>query len=296
MMRIRKLLWLLLAGGVSVAAGQQAVPPCTNCAVWNVWQQPFKIYGNTYYVGPHGLASILITSSEGHVLIDGALPESAAQIAANIRALGFRIEDVKLILTTHVHFDHAGGVAQLQRMSGATVVASVWSAAVLRSGGVGSGDPQLGDIRGIEKAGKVRVLKDGETVHVGSIKVTAHATPGHTPGGTSWTWRSCENGRCETVVYVDSVTAVSAPGFKFTHNTQYPELLAQFERSFAFLDSVPCDILLTPHPEASGLWDRLGARNKGVTPDPMIDPSACRRLAAGARVAVQKRIESEGAQ
>ncbi|HEX8117590.1 MAG TPA: MBL fold metallo-hydrolase, partial [Pyrinomonadaceae bacterium] len=133
----------------ALASGQSGTPAssCDDCPVWNAPQKPFRVYGDTYYVGPHGLTSILITSKSGHVLIDGALPESASQIADNIRALGFRVEDVKLIVNSHVHFDHGGGIAELQRLSGARVAASPWSAEVLTKSGVGKGDPQFGVVR-----------------------------------------------------------------------------------------------------------------------------------------------------
>ena len=136
-------IWLptILLGG---ALAQTTAPSCKNCAEWNKPNAPFRIFGDTYYVGPHGLSSVLITSAAGHILIDGDLPESAQLIVANIRSLGFRIEDVKLIVNSHVHFDHAGGIAELQRRSGARVVASKWSAAVLKQGGPGTGDPQYG--------------------------------------------------------------------------------------------------------------------------------------------------------
>src|SRR5215213_6054271 len=131
-----------------LASGQSGAPAssCADCPVWNKPQQPFRIYGNTYYVGPHGLSSILITSRAGHVLIDGALPESVPQVVANIRSLGFRMEDVKLIVNSHVHFDHGGGIAELQRLSGAEVAASPWSAEVLTKSAVGKGDPQFGSV------------------------------------------------------------------------------------------------------------------------------------------------------
>jgi metallo-beta-lactamase class B len=120
--------------------------PCRSCAEWNAPQTPFGIYGNTYYVGPHGLSSILITSPVGHVLIDGGLAESVTQIEANIRSLGFRVEDIKLIVNSHVHFDHAGGIGELQHSTGARVVASAWSAAVMTRTGLGRDDPQYGVI------------------------------------------------------------------------------------------------------------------------------------------------------
>jgi metallo-beta-lactamase class B len=274
---------LLAAVWAGAAAGQSAAPACANCAEWNKAQTPFRIFGNTYYVGPHGLSSILITSNSGHVLIDGGLPESAQLVAANIRSVGFRIEEVKLILNSHVHFDHAGGIAELQRLSGARVMAGKWSAAVMRKGGVGRGDPQFGALRPIAPVKDVHELRDGETLQVGAIAVTAHLTPGHTPGGTSWTWRSCEMEVCRDLVFADSLTPVSASKFKFSKNREYPRALEDFEKSFAFLESVPCDVLVTTHPEMSGLWDRVEARDRGVAPDPMIDPGACRRLASRGR-------------
>jgi metallo-beta-lactamase class B len=276
-----------------IAVAQSTAPACKNCAEWNRPQAPFRIYGNTYYVGPHGLSSILITSNAGHILIDGGLPESAQLIVANVRSLGFRIEDVKFILNSHVHFDHAGGIAELQRISGAQVVASRWSASVMKKGGVGRGDPQYGILAGIAPVKHVRELRDGETFRVGEIAITAHLTPGHTPGGTSWTWKSCESSVCRDIVFADSVTPVSADGFKFTTSREYPKAIEDFERSFAFLEAARCDVLVTTHPEASGLWDRIEARERGVNPDPMVDSSACRRLAEQGRSQLRERIAEE---
>nr|AIA11440.1 L1_beta_lactamase [uncultured bacterium] len=277
------------------ASGQDGARPssCDDCPEWNRTQQPFRVYGNTYYVGPHGLSSILITSKAGHVLIDGALPESAPQIVANIRSLGFRVEDLKLIVNSHVHFDHGGGIAELQRLSGARVAASPWSAEVLTKSGVGKGDPQFGSIRPVALVPRADTLRDGQTLRVGDIKLTAHFTPGHTPGGTSWTWRSCEGGRCLSLVYSDSMTPVSADGFRFSDSREYPNAVKDFEKSFAFLTSTPCDILLTSHPDASGLWQRLEGRQKGVSPDPMLSPNACKELAGRASEQLRRRLESE---
>jgi metallo-beta-lactamase class B len=268
---------------------QDPPSPCRQCVVWNQPQEPFRIYGNTYYVGTHGLSSILITSGTGHVLIDGALPESVPQIAAHVRSLGFRVEDIKLIVNSHVHFDHAGGIAELQRLSGARVAASAWTADVLKKGEVARDDPQFGVINATARVSRVETFKDGRTLQAGDVTITAHLTPGHTPGGTSWTWRSCENGRCLNMVYADSLTAVSADGFLFSK--QYPHAVADFERSFKFLENAPCDILLTPHPEFSKLWQRLERRTSN--PDAFVDPSACRRLAESSRKGFKERLASE---
>lgn len=285
-----RFLWLapLLLIFAALASGQSGAPAssCDSCPRWNEPQQPFRIYGNTYYVGPHGLTSILITSRSGHVLLDGALPESAPQIVANIRSLGFRVEDVKLIVNSHVHFDHAGGISELQRLSGARVAASPWSAEVLTKSGVGKSDPQSASIPPVALVPHAERLRDGQTLSVGDIRLTAHFTPGHTPGGTSWTWKSCEGKRCLNLVYSDSMTPVSSDGFRFTDSREYPDAVQDFEKSFAFLRSTPCDILLTSHPEASGLWQRLEARD-------FVSPNACKELAGRAEEQLRRRLESE---
>ncbi|HEX8560731.1 MAG TPA: subclass B3 metallo-beta-lactamase [Pyrinomonadaceae bacterium] len=289
------LLAALLLAVAALASGQSGAPAssCDNCPVWNQPQKPFRIYGNAYYVGPRGLTSILLTSRAGHVLIDGALPESAPQIVANIRSLGFRVEDVKLIVNSHVHFDHGGGIAELQRLSGAAVAASPWSVEVLTKSGVGKGDPQFGAVTPVALVPRADTLRDGQTLRVGDIKLTAHFTPGHTPGGTSWTWKSCEGKRCLSLVYSDSMTPVSAEGFRFTDSREYPSAVRDFEKSFAFLRTTPCDILLTSHPEASGLWERLEARQRGDRPDPLIAPNACKELAGRAAEQLRRRLETE---
>lgn len=271
---------------------QQPAPPCAACAEWNVPQRPFRIHGNTWFVGTHGLSAILVTGPRGHVLIDGALPESAAQIRQNVQTLGFRMEDVKLILNSHPHFDHAGGIAALQRASGAVVAASPASALVLQRGASGPDDPQYGSLPSFDAVRDVRVVADGETVRVGSLALTAHFTGGHTPGGTTWSWRSCEGDRCLDLVYADSQTPVSADGFSFTRNTTYPTALRDFERGLAKIESLSCDVLITPHPSASSLWERVTVRDGGDK-DALVDREACRRYAATARQQIARRVATE---
>jgi metallo-beta-lactamase class B len=282
------------------ALGNGAAPPagapadCPKCAEWTQSQRPFRVFGNTYYVGTRALSSILVTGSAGHILIDATVPEAVPQLVANIRALGFRVEDIRLILNSHDHFDHAGGLAAMQRLSGATVAAREPSARVLRQGHSDPDDPQYGSLtRGPEPVPRVRVISDGETVTVGSLRLSAHATPGHTPGGTSWTWTSCESARCLHIVYADSLSAISAPAFRFSANAAYPGALQDFERSFATLASLPCDILLTPHPEVSDMLVRLNQRESGAAADAFVDPEACRDYARHARADLQKRLEQE---
>jgi metallo-beta-lactamase class B len=286
-MRRRIFLPLIL---VFPIVAQQAHTSCASCVAWNKPHPAFRIYGNTYYVGTDGLSSVLITSPTGHVLIDGALAESASRIVANIRSLGFRIEDVKLIVNSHVHFDHAAGIAELQKLSGARVAASQWTADVMKKGAVPRDDPQFGTIVPIARVARVETLKDGDTLTAGALNITAHFTPGHTPGGTSWTWQSCESARCLNLVYADSLTPAAADGFKFSRRKEYPNA-EDFERSFSFLETAPCDILITPHPDASGLWNRLERRTSN--PDALIDPTACRVLAETSRERLKQRLATE---
>jgi metallo-beta-lactamase class B len=283
-----RLILLLLA---TPLFAQQRVFPCPDCAAWNVPQEPFKIYGNAYYVGTHGLSSILITSPAGHILIDGALPESVPQIVSHIRSLGFRVEDIRLILNSHVHFDHAGGIAELQKLSGARVAASKWTADVMKKGVVPPSDPQFGVANPIARIAAVEVVNDRQTLHAGALSITAHLTPGHTPGGTSWTWRSCEGNRCLNLVYADSLTPVSADNFYFTRSKDYTHALDDFERSYRFLEATPCDILVTPHPGFTKLWERLEQRRSN--PDALIDATACRNFAASSRELLKTRLATE---
>ncbi len=272
---------VLLAACASTAAGPRGYTPaqCPHCAEWNAPRAPTKVFGTTYWVGTAGLGSILVVGPQGDILIDGGLPESAPQIEAHIRALGFRVDDVKLILNSHAHYDHAGGIADLQRASGAQVAASAASAKEISTGHPTPDDPQAAIALPYPAAHDVRVIADGETVHVGSLALTAHLTPGHTPGGTTWTWQACEGDTCHSIVYADSLTAVSADGFALA------PYASSFEHSFDVIEHLPCDILLTPHPSASGLWER-----------PLVDADACKRYVANAREGLKKRMASERGQ
>ena len=278
--------------GPALLAQDSPVPravECPSCAEWSVPQQPFRIFGNTFYVGTHGLSAILLTSDSGHVLIDGALPESAAGIMSSIRALGFRVEDIKWILNSHAHYDHAGGIAELQRASGARVAASPWSASVIMHGQSGVDDPQYGVLLPYPAAATVSTIGDGDTLRIGDLAMTARFTPGHTPGGTTWTWRSCEGPRCLDIVYADSQSPISSPSFLYSASSA---ALSNFERSYAVLEQLRCDILVTPHPGASEFFARIAARDNGGLPG-LVDTDACRRFAAKARQALAQRLAAE---
>ena len=283
---------LLAAGAASVETALVPDPPieCDTCANWNKPHEPFKVYGNTYYVGVAGLSSILIASKGGLIVIDGALTQSAPLIADHIHALGFRLEDVKLVLNSHIHFDHAGGLAALVRASGAEMAASVESAKAIEQGAPTPEDPQIGYGGKFPAIKNVRVVADGETLHVGDLAITAHYTPGHTPGGTTWIWKSCENGRCMNMVYADSLNAVSAPGYKFSDHPAYVE---KFRKSIKTVASLPCDILLTPHPDLIGMEDKLTSWRQHPETNPFVDTGACRAYAEAAEKRLDTRLVQE---
>jgi metallo-beta-lactamase class B len=265
---------------------------CSQCAAWNVPQQPFRVFGNTYYVGTRELSAILIAGDDGLVLLDAALPQSAPQIGANIAKLGFATADIELIGNSHTHFDHAGGLAALQRASGAAVAASPRAAEALRAGKPTADDPQftIAD-NGFPPVQNVRVIRDGETLSVGDLRITAHFTPGHTPGGTTWTWESCEGARCVDVVYADSLNAVSADEFRFSST---PSLAASFRETLRTVENLPCDILLSPHPGFFDLQGKLQRQEAGVV-DAFIAPGECRAYAESARARLEKRLADEAA-
>ncbi|AIF49264.1 subclass B3 metallo-beta-lactamase [Dyella japonica] len=248
---------------------------------WTQSHKPFHIYGDTYYVGTQGLSAILIGSSQGLVLIDGTLPQNAAQVEANIKALGFQLHDVKLILNTHAHFDHAGAIAAIARDSGARVAASEAGAKEMMLGGHDPEDPQFGEASEYPRVAHVDTIPDGGVARVGNVEVTAHYTPGHTPGSTTWTWQSCEAGRCLHMAYADSLSALTADGSDYRYSDPaYPERVENYRHGIAVIAALPCDILMTPHPGASDLLERVARRDAAGKPDPLIDAGACRAYAA----------------
>lgn len=231
------------------------------------------------------------------MLLDGGLPQSAAVIDANIRTLGFRTQDVKLIANSHAHFDHAGGIAALQKLSGARVVASAAGARALQRGEPTEDDPLYHSghepTQRFPPVPHVEIVSDGQRLTVGDVTIMAHLTPGHTPGSTTWTWRSCEAGRCIDIVYADSLNPVSDDGFRFSGDATRPSRVAAFQNSIEAIDRLPCDLIITVHPGLMAMEDKLAARANGVTPDPFIDPDGCHAYAAAASQKLTNRIADE---
>lgn len=281
-----------LALGLSLPVAHAEPPKGIAHSQWNAPQKPFRIYGNTWYVGPHGLSSILLDTGQGLALFDGDLPESAAQIEAHIRELGFRVREVKWILNSHAHGDHAGGIVALLAASGAQVFASAAGARELELGGAYCADPQYGSAPQYAPVKNVHVVRDGETLQFGRVAVTVHYTPGHTPGSTSWTWTSCEGRHCLRIAYADSLSAIAAPAYRFI---DHPAYVADFRKAIATVAALPCDILLTPHPDASDFWEKVARRRSPADATPLVNPQACRDYAATAEKNLDARLAKERA-
>jgi len=258
------------------------------CKDWDDWEKPappVRIHANTYLVGTCGISSILIVGTDGDILIDGGTEADADLISENIAELGYKLRDVRIILNSHEHFDHVGGIARLQQLSGAQLFTSPAAAKVFETGTAGIGDPQAGMHKPFPSAKVDRVLRDGETVRLGNLMLTSVATPGHTPGALTWHWVSCDGGVCRSIVYADSLSPVSRENYRFS---DHPEYVAGFRASIAKVAALDCDILVTPHPSASDMIKRMGMRS-------LEQENGCRDYAASLTKALDERLAKEAA-
>ncbi len=285
---------LLFLSLLLAACGPNVLEPdedtvCPQCNDWIEPQNPFRLYGNTWYVGTGGLSSILIEAGEKLILIDGGLPQSAKIIDANIRAAGFDPLSISAILVSHAHFDHAGGIAALQRLSGATVFGSAAAVKALTNGKLQPDDPQFADDPGYSDfpaIARVRSVGEGEVMTFGDVSIKAVYTPGHSPGGVSWTWQSCALGTCYDIVYADSLAAVSADGYRFSDGSAAEQIIA----SASAIAELDCDILLTPHPFFFGMQAKLERREDG---NPFVNNVACTIYAETALGRLRQRLRAE---
>jgi metallo-beta-lactamase class B len=257
--------------------------------------EPFRIAGNLYYVGANDVTSFLLTGPEGDVLIDGGYPGTAPMIMASIAKLGFKITDVKVLLSSHAHFDHAGGLAELQKASGAELWVSEGDADIVASGG--AGDPSLGPFRFVSYVPLLRYpaphvdhrFKDGATIRLGPIELTAHVTAGHTPGCTSWSFPVRDGDRELRVVHICSLTLPPALSLG-----EYPGIRADFERSFRTLRSLPVDIWVTSHAREFSRYRKFRERDSVVDPvAPFVDRDGYLRYIDSAEMRFRKLLAEQ---
>ena len=295
----------LLLGAPFAAAQPPGDPVFSQTRIgWNQPVKPFRVIGNLYYVGMAGVSAFLITTPQGHILTDGGLPESAAPIAANIKALGFDIKDVKILLNSHAHFDHSGGLARLKAESGARFYASAADRPILESGHIGWGPAAKVDAPPLHVD---RAFNDGDSFSLGGVTLTAHITPAHTPGCTTWTYEMPPSafagtsasyghlprkaGEGLTVMFFCSISVAGNP---LVGNTGYPDIVAQYRAGFARLEKMKADIFLAPHGDQFGMKDKL-ARVKPGAPNPFVDPGELPRFLAGQKAAFETELARQQA-
>jgi metallo-beta-lactamase class B len=272
----------------TISSGATLASQCQGRDGWGDPAPPAHIFANVYMVGTCGIVSLLVTSPKGHILIDGATAEAAPLIAANIRTLGFHPTDVKYLLSSHEHYDHVGGLAALKGITGGRMLARAEARKSLETGISDPTDPQLAILPPFAGIKVDQIVQDGETITLGPIKMTAIATPGHAPGGTSWTWNSCEGAICHQFVFADSLGAVSADGYRFTDHPAYVAVFRATMKRVAELN--PCDVLIAPHPAQSRFFERLSGK------EPLVDRAGCANYAKAAMERLDARLAKEAAQ
>ena len=226
-------------------------------ASWNRPVEPFRIVGNIYYVGAQGLSAFLVTTPEGNILLDGGFPETAPLIEKSISRLGFRLRDVKFLLNSHAHYDHCGGLTELKKRSGARMVASEADSRVSNGGRELNSSDREHSFPPVEVD---RIIADNETIRLGEAVLTAHLTPGHTKGCTTWTMPAAAGDKTYQVVFYCSTTVA---GNRLVNNREYRAIASDYEQTFAKLRHLPCDVFLAPHGSQFHLDDKRAASQRG---------------------------------
>lgn len=242
-------------------------------ASWNQPIKPFKIMGNVYYVGASDVTSFLITTSEGHILLDSGFAQTVPLIKANLVTLGFRLEDVKILLNGHAHYDHCGGLAALKEATGARFMVMEEDAKLLERGG--KGDFYFENKLAFKPIQADRRLQDGDKIELGGVTLIAHHTPGHTKGCTTWTMKVSEADKTYDVVFTGSA---SVPGYPLVNSPTYPNIIADYERTFRVLKSLPCDIFLAQHGSFFALKEKAKRLSAGAKVNPFIDPQGYKKF------------------
>ena len=264
---------------------------------WKTPVRPRRLIGNIHYVGASGVSSFLITTPAGHVLLDTGFADTVPLIRTNVAQLGFKIGDIKFILSSHAHVDHTGGHALMKQLTGARIVASAADAHLLASGGADDFSPFPKEFLTYTPVKTDRVIQDNEIVSLGDVTLTAHLTPGHTKGATTWTMETTDEGRRLHVVFFSSTGLIE--GTRLLKNPLYPNIATDYEATFKKLKTLPCEVFFGPHGGMFAMAEKFDKLERGVKPNPFIDPDGWRELlAAGEKVfrAQLARERSEGRQ
>jgi metallo-beta-lactamase class B len=271
----------------SLPCAAQYAPPN---AKWNQPVPPFRIADNLYYVGAEGVASYLITTPAGDILLDTGFRETVPLVEASIRLLGFRVEDIRVLLVSHGHFDHVGGEAAMKAATHAKLLVSPAEAPLLERGG--KGDFAFGDRLNYPPVTPDGLLKDGEAVRLGGVALVPHFTPGHTKGCTTWTMTVQDGGRARDVVFACSL---STPDYQVVNNPAYPGIVEDLTRSFAAMRALPCDIFLAAHPWEFELDRKREALQTAKPGDanPFVDPQGYRAYIDRAQTALLQVVSEQ---
>lgn len=248
---------------------------------WTTAIKPFRIAGDIYYVGTKGLAAYLIVTRQGAILLDGTLAANATLVERNIQSLGVPLRRVRLLISDHAHDDHVGALAQIKRATGARFLASAGDRWALEHG-LPRGDTNYG-VRRFPPVKVDGIVQDGQVIRLGGTMLTAHLTPGHTPGCTSWSMTIRDGGRPRRVLFLCSITVA---GNTLVGNRAYPGIVRDYRATFAKLAAMRADILLTSHPEMADVLDREARREAGKA-DAFIDPAALPALVAESSAAFE---------
>jgi metallo-beta-lactamase class B len=260
---------------------------------WNDPIPPFRIVGPIHYVGTFDLGAYLIATPQGHILMDGGVAESAPVIERSIRALGFKPEDIKFLLTTQAHFDHVASLAHFVRLSRARVEVMQGDHTLVADGG--KSDYLFGEARFLFEPVKVdRVLRDGDTVSLGDVRLTARLTPGHTPGSTTWMTTVDDGGRKYSVLFPNS-GGINA-GTRLVNRPSYPTIADDYRKTFAVLETLRPDIFLGAHANLWGLHEKRARMAQAPGPAAFVDPDGYRTFVAGRRAAFEQQVAREKAE
>src|ERR1041385_5962610 len=255
---------------------------------WTRAGAPFRIIGNLYYVGGEDLTSYLIATPQGLILLDGGSAQLAPVIQRNIEELGFKISDVHILLNSHAHLDHAGGLGYLKKLSGAKMIASEGDRPLLERWGR---DPQFGESLAFPAVHVDQIIHDDETVELGGVAMRAVLTPGHTPGCTTWTMTVTEGSRKYDVVFLCSTSAPER--YRLVNNKDYPQIASDYDRSFARLKHLHCDIFLAAHGSFFPPKGTSAQLKAGVRPNPFIDPDGFRWFVAASEREFRQKLQEQ---